>query len=257
MIHVFCSRWGDKYPVEYVNNLYFMVRRHLPMEFKFYVQCSTTRGLHPKIEQLPFLEDLPNSTPEKMWNSPDHVRGLPRLWDRPKMNYWKPGGWGIKGQKIAFDLDVIIQNDLTPLIELHQDKILFGRSWWHDMDLEKTPRWIKCHSAKINGGCFMWNDEQGKPLWNDAKKNAEKIYHIYTGGTDNWLSEKHINKFDYIPSSMYYSYNRGCEWPDDIKMHTFREDKIMCVFNCDVGNPLHQELHDAAKVHPWVSKFWH
>ena len=36
MIHVFSARWGTKYSVDYVNNLYNMVKRNLKADFKFY-----------------------------------------------------------------------------------------------------------------------------------------------------------------------------------------------------------------------------
>ena len=85
MIHVICSLWGKKYSVEYVNRLYSMVNRHLPTEFRFYCQTDITNGLNAKIEVLPFLEELPESTPEDMLNSEEFVNNLPRLWDRPKL----------------------------------------------------------------------------------------------------------------------------------------------------------------------------
>ena len=256
MIHVFCSRWGVKYPIEYVNNLNSMLQRNMRTKFKLYCQTDDTMGMHRNIEALPFLEDLPESTPKQMWDSADHRNGLPRLWDRPKLNYYKPGGWGIKGQKMSFDLDMIIQRDLTPLIEMHQDKILFGRSWWHNMNNEKKPFWKKCHAAKINGGFSMWNDKQSRPLWNDLKKNWKKIYYIYTGGSDNWITERHFDRLDLIPSKYYYSFNNGCEWPHDMKKWQERPEKIVCAFNCNVGDPLQYELHEAIEGFPWVRKYW-
>lgn len=258
MIHIHCVRWGDKYDISYVNRLYSMVKRNMTMDFKFYCQTDDTRGMNVEIEHLPFLEDLPNSTPQQMWDSGEYSRGLPRLWDRPKLNYWKPNGWGIKGTKMAFDLDLIIQNDLEPLVRMYEedDKILFGRSWWHNLDKEKKPWWFKNHAAKINGGFFMWNDKQGRPVWNDAKKNAKKLYYVFTGGTDNWLTERHIHRMNLIPAKYYHSFNNGCEWPHDMTRHIERPEKIICAFNCNVGDPLQFELHEAVNTVSWVRKYW-
>ena len=259
MIHVFCARWGTKYSIDYVNRLYNMVKRNLRADFKFYCQTDDTNGMDTNIVALPFLDELPNSTPEKMYSSQEFITGLPRLWDRPKLNYWKPNGWGIKGQKMFFDLDLVIQNSLLPIVKLHKDKPLIGRSWWHNMNDEKKPFWIKNYGARCNGGMMMWNDEQGKPLWNDLKKNAEKIYFICTGGSDNWITYRHYDKFDHIPPKYYYSFNRGCEWPHDTDMHKHRKNKIICVFNTDeYGRNKHfqLELHQAERNYEWVQKYW-
>ena len=86
MIHVICSKWGDKYSADYINKLYNMVKRHLPAEFKFYCQTEDTDGLDSNIEILPYGTELPESTPDAMLNSKDFLNDLPRLWDRPKLS---------------------------------------------------------------------------------------------------------------------------------------------------------------------------
>jgi hypothetical protein len=102
----------------------------------------------------------------------------------------------------------------------------------------------------------MWKDNQLENIWNDCLKNAEKIYHIYTGGTDNFISQRHLDLFDFVPSSMYYSFNRGCEWPNDLDKHIIRRDKIMCAFNTDPGDATNLELHDAIKIYDEVKQLW-
>ena len=76
MIHVLCTKWGDKYSADYVNTLYSMVRRHLPAEFKFYCQTEDTDGLNTKIEVLPYGTKLPESTPQAMVESTDYLLSL-------------------------------------------------------------------------------------------------------------------------------------------------------------------------------------
>ena len=63
MIHVNCVRWGTKYSIDYVNRLYNMVKRNLPADFTFYCQTDDTNGMDSNIVHLPFLTDLPHSTP--------------------------------------------------------------------------------------------------------------------------------------------------------------------------------------------------
>lgn len=248
MINVICSRWGNKYPIEYVNKLYSMVNRHINADFKFYCQTDDTKGMNSNIEQLPFLNDLPNSTPQDMLSSSDWMNNLPRLWDRPKLNYFVPDCWGIKGTKIALDLDIIIHNDMTPLLNLYKDKPIIGRSWWHDMEKEKTPAWRRAYAAKFNGSFYLWEDNDMDEIYADLKKNAEKIYFIFHGGSDNFLTNRHFNKFDVVPEKYYYSYNH-CGNKIDY-------NKIICTFNTNPNQYSRFEIHQWAKLKDEVKQLW-
>tara|TARA_B100000287_G_scaffold82539_1_gene75231 strand:- start:1656 stop:2429 length:774 start_codon:yes stop_codon:yes gene_type:complete len=252
-----CSYWGDKYPVEYVNRLYNMVERNYHAPFVFYCQTYKHHGLNPKIELIPFLEELPESTPDAMKESEHYKNNKPVLWDRPKLNYWCPDGWGIKGMKVALDLDVIIQNDLGPLIDLYKDKPITLRSWWHNRKEEKEPAWRKRYGAFNNGSLYMWEDNDAtKAIWDDLVENTPKLYHLFHGGSDNFISTRHLDKFDFVPSSMVYSFNRGCEWPDDLEPYLHRPEKILCTFNCDERYDTHYQLHEAYENHPWINDYW-
>ena len=258
MIHVLCSKWGDKYSADYVNILYNMVKRHLPAEFKFYCQTEDTDGLNTDIEILPFGKELPESTPEAMLNSHDFLNGLPRLWDRPKLNYFNPECWGLKGIKMAFDIDVIIHNDMTPLLDLLNDKPITGRSWWHNMDHEAKPEWKKRYGARNNGGIYIWEGNMFQPIWNDLLENWKKIYFCFHGGSDNFITTRHLDLFQFVPPSLYYSFNWGCEWPNDMARHKIRDDKIVCVFNTDPQKTdfTRFELHQSAEIFPKVKELW-
>lgn len=258
MIHVLCSKWGDKYRPEYVNTLYNMVSRYLPADFQFYCQTEDTHGLLSQIEVLPFGTELPESSPQDMFNSKDFLNGLPRLWDRPKLNYFNPECWGLKGTKIALDLDIIIHNDMKPLLNLFKDKPISGRSWWHNMDYEARPAWHKRYGARNNGSFYMWEGDMFEPIWNDLKENWRKIYFCFHGGSDNFISTRHLDLFDFVPPSMYYSFNWGCEWPNDMSMHKIRKDKIICIFNTDAQkrNATRLELHECVKLYSGVKELW-
>lgn len=248
MINVICSRWGNKYPIEYVNRLYNMVKRNLPTEFKFYCQTDDTKGMDTNIEQLPFLTDLPYSTPVDMKNSSDYLNGLPRLWDRPKLNYYKPNGWGLTGTKIALDLDIIIHNDMTPLLDLYNNKPIIGRSWWHDMDKEKLPDWKRRYGAKVNGSFYLWEDNDMESIWDDLLRHPEKIYFAFHGGSDNFITTRHMNKFDLVPPEYYYSFNHSGN-----RIH---HDKIICTFNTNANEYSRFEIHQWAKLNNEVRELW-
>lgn len=247
MIHVICSRWGNKYSIEYVNKLYSMVKRHLPADFRFYCQTDDTNGMDSAITQLPFLEDIPESTPQAMLDSEDWMNDKPRLWDRPKLNYFNPYCWGLEGIKLAFDLDVIVHNNLIPILDLY-DKPLTGRSWWHDMDKEKLPFWRRNYGARNNGSFYMWEGDDFAPIWKDLQKNWKKIYFIFHGGSDNFITTRHLDLFDFVPSEYYYSMNRSGT--------KIQDEKIICTFNTDANEFSPFEIHDWVQLDPKVAKLW-
>ena len=247
MIHVVCSKWGNKYPIEYVNNLLNMVKKYLPAEFTFYCQTDNTNGMLKSIEHIPFGNKLPHSEPQ-------YTRDT--LWDRPKLNYFNPDFIAKDDIKIALDLDLIIHNNMKPLLDLFSDKPITGRSWWHNMDWEAKPEWARRYGARNNGGFYMWQGDQTKPIWDDLLANWERIYFCFQGGSDNFITTRHLKLFDFIPPSLYYSFNRGCKWPADIAKHIIREDKIICVFNTDPGDPTNFDIHDAIKIYPEIEKLW-
>jgi len=256
MIHVICSRWGEKYNVEYVNKLYSMVKRYLNAEFKFYCQTDQTNGLDSNVNVLPFLNTLPESSPEKMFASNSYLHGLPRLWDRPKLNYFNPDCWGLDGVKIALDIDVIIHNDMKPILDSFKDKPLTARSWWHNMISEADPRWRREHGARNNGGFYMWEGEMFKPIWEDLLRNWKRIYFVFHGGSDNFITTRHLKLFDFLSWEHYYSFNRGVKFPDDLGIHKIRKEKIICAFNVDPGRKINFQLHEAIKLYPEVKELW-
>lgn len=244
MIHVVCSKWGDKYPIEYVNRLYQMVDKYLPAQFQFYCQTDDTHGMCPWIEQIPLCDEY----------EPQYTRDT--LWDRPKLKYFNPDFLEKDDIKIALDLDLIIHNSMKPLLDLFDDKPLTGRSWWHNMEWEAKPEWRKRYGARNNGGFYMWQGDQTKEIWDDLQQNKDRIFFCFQGGSDNFVTTRHLHLFDFLPASMYYSFNRGCEWPHDVERHVIRNKKIICVFNTDPGDPSNFDIHDAIKIYPHIEKLW-
>lgn len=94
--NVICIKWGDRYPANYVNRLYNMVRRNTTLDFRFYCFTDDAAGLDKNI----IIKDLPvmNVSPEDN-----------------KFAYRKEAGLcddnlgGLNGQRVLyFDLDVVI-----------------------------------------------------------------------------------------------------------------------------------------------------
>src|SRR5262252_1733838 len=91
--NVVCLKWGLKYPSDYVNRLYSMVKRTLTLEHRFVCVTEDPAGLASGIEVKPIEE------PE-----------LTGWWH--KVTLFKPKFYDLDGQTLFLDLDVVILGHL-------------------------------------------------------------------------------------------------------------------------------------------------
>jgi hypothetical protein len=97
-MNIICMKWGEKFPVEYVNRLYAMVARTIDAKFKFVCFTDNSEGIRPEVEiqELPKLE-LPSGSPERGWR---------------KLTVFKKDFGGLSGPTLFLDLDVVIVGKL-------------------------------------------------------------------------------------------------------------------------------------------------
>lgn len=100
---VICMKWGTKYGPEYVNRLYAMVNRHLRGAYRFVCFTDNTIGVRPEVECFPLPElALQASRLDGGWR---------------KLNSYQADLYGLQGQALFLDLDVVIVDDITPFFE--------------------------------------------------------------------------------------------------------------------------------------------
>ena len=79
------------------------------------------------------------------------------------------------GRFIFFDLDVIIQRDLTPIITYNLERPTKMKSWWQDPRPMTTRQFKLAHGAYTNGSCQVWSDDQCECIWNDVLENQKRF----------------------------------------------------------------------------------
>lgn len=98
--NVICIKWGTRYPAEYVNRLYNMVKNNTTVGFNFYCFTDDTTGLNKDIivKDMPVMKVAPEDN---------------------KYAYRKEAGLcdddlgGLNGQRVLyFDLDVVIVDNI-------------------------------------------------------------------------------------------------------------------------------------------------
>jgi hypothetical protein len=194
MINFICTFWGDKYSKQYVENLYSSVSKHYIGKFKFY--CQTDQQLDiPGVIEVPFTHFKPINTG--------------RFPDKPKMNLWEPGIWGITGRKVYFDLDVVILGNINRLIDMYNGKPIINRSWWQDaLGINQIESNYLAHRGITNGSLYIWEDsDYTRQLWEHISKYHKYIFYACINGSDGYFSSCHLDKFDFVPREMSFSYH--------------------------------------------------
>lgn len=93
-----CMKWGTRYPAEYANRLWSMVKRNTRRPTRLVCYTDDTSGVDPEITALPLP---PISLPER-------VRWKP--WR--KISLWAPTLPGLEGDVLFLDLDLVITGSL-------------------------------------------------------------------------------------------------------------------------------------------------
>ncbi len=112
---VVCMRWGDRFPVDYVNRLYRGVMRNVARPTRFIAFTDDPTGLDSGIE------------PRKI---PDIRLPATGLGGSPwrKLALWSPD-IGIAGDFLFLDLDVVVVGGLDVFFDFEPGKLAIIRDW--------------------------------------------------------------------------------------------------------------------------------
>ncbi|MFB9211948.1 glycosyltransferase [Echinicola jeungdonensis] len=97
-------KWGELYGPEYVNRLYEMVKNNLRFPFQLICFTDNKEGIRKEVVCFPIPEvNIPDGLPERMWR---------------KLTVFKKDLYGLKGEALFLDLDVVIVDNMDPFFQL-------------------------------------------------------------------------------------------------------------------------------------------
>ena len=167
-MNIYTVKWGDKYNHQHVNNVYEACKEfYAPPDghFDFFCLTENPKGLDKNITPLA----LPGGNKlVKWWN---------------KMYLFDSNIVTQKGEKMFFDIDTIIQRDITPIANYDpEDSLCFVKTYWHDLETQfKNTRHIPHKYTDLNSSVLRWNDnlntEEITEYFNKYKQKI-KIFEI-------------------------------------------------------------------------------
>jgi hypothetical protein len=221
--NVVCIKWGTKYPAEFVNKLYGMVKRNLSYEFRLVCFTDDTRGIRPEVE----TQSLPEPDLQGWWH---------KLW------LFSPE-FPLRGPTLFLDLDVVLVNSIDPFFQLQGDFCII-----HE--------WLLQHrkQGSYNSSVMRWEPGKYDHIWTRFKNNPSHITRRFAGD-QNWISEC-VGDAAIWPEGYTYSWKWHCS-PRNAKKAHLPEDAKILVFH---GRPNPDEAIAGSfknyPAAPWLADYW-
>lgn len=236
MITVSCYLWFDPkgkcnhvhvYTPEDVHLLKRMVDRHLRMPHEFV--CIT--------DQPEAFDDTDVRAVELDWSK--HVPGT-RF---NKLMCYHPDAEKLIGKRILqMDMDCVIVDDLTPLVDRNEDLVL----WRNPNFVPQKPRRTKYNSSMtlVTAGCRsdIWNDF-------DPEVHPKPLRKIYSGTDQAWVATRvSSNEAHWTREDGVYGIRRSSDVVPGVGENLPGNARI--VFFSGQRSPVQPELQDA---YPWIN----
>ena len=217
-MNVICVKQGTKYSSEYVNKLYSMVSRNMPIDFDFYCYTDDPSGIDPNVNIVPIQTES-----EKWWAKLDTLNIF------------------TSGDNILFDLDIIILNPLERLCAVKTRTLSILYAQWKEGYMQPTERFPTLYNSSI----MKWSGDQGKVVYDYFQQHREMILFKYSG-IDRYMFNEPVH-VDLLPTSIAYSYWKGVRFMKDTTPEKLRADYEVCIMNYD------PKPHE---VSGWIHEYW-
>jgi|TARA_B110000196_G_C20971591_1_gene578974 hypothetical protein len=159
-LNVICVYWGDKFSPDYVQKLYYMVKRNLTIPHRFIVLTDHVKL--PKLVNCPgaTFESLPENNLQGWWN---------------KLLMFHPYFAPMVGTYLYFDLDVVILDNIDKFVQ-DGDK--------HDF---RICRDFGQPTNMYNSSIMRWHTKSNATIWEGYK--ADKTRFDRLQGDQNVITE--------------------------------------------------------------------
>ena len=168
-VNFVCLKWGKKYSASYVNKLYRMVKRNFHSPFHFYCLTEDESGLDAGVRHL----QLERSDLQGFWY---------------KLALFQRDFYGIRGDLIYLDLDVVIVGDIDFLSD-YPGRFVIARNW------SRNPMWnSSVMRFRIGEYAFVWERflENKTAILERCNGDQEWIYECVPNAA-TWPAERVVS----------------------------------------------------------------
>jgi hypothetical protein len=212
-----CVKWGDKFSHEHVNRLYHMCSKNIQDDFTFVCYTENPEKIHKDIVIQPL--DLSHDLETWWWKLV--------LFENPTDDI-----------NLFFDLDVVIQNDITHLKKyVEKNKLMLIKAYWKPWLENPEPTIKRQFDMNLNSSVLLWTGDLTH-IWKQFIADPE-FYMMKYKGIDSHLCFDHSEALHFFPRGEIYSRAYGIDetdyWytpgsPGPEKMFYSKSHNI-CIFN--------------------------
>ena len=180
-------KWGDRYNANYVNNLYSSIQKHTKNKTRLICFTDDKKNIINDVicKPLPDIK-IPKPLSLTPWR---------------KLSIWKYPLYGLDGDILFLDLDLVITNNLDKFFSYKKGTFCVIENW------TQTGKGIG------NTSCFRFPVKKHKYIFDEFEKNSNYIwkkYHI-----EQVYISKVINEQNFWPKSWCQSFKHNLlpKWP--------------------------------------------
>lgn len=237
---VLCMKWGTKYPAEFVNRLYRMVKRHLSLPFTMVCLTDDPTGIDENVRCYPIPSlDLPDGLPERGWK---------------KLTTFSAPLYDLEGTALFLDLDIVILRNIDHFFTHEKD----SKALWIIKDFK--------HQHRITGNSSVYRFTLGAfpDLLPHFRANFAEIRTQFRN-EQAYLSDfvHQQSALRYWPKGWCLSYKYHALYPPvlDYFLPPRKPDCDILIFHGEV-NPDQAIIGGGGKWYrhvkpaPWLSDYW-
>ncbi len=234
-------KWGKRYPADFANRLYSMVRRNLTGDLRFVCFTDDRDGLRPEVEYQP----LPPI------NLPERYSLLP--WR--KISLWQDELGGLEGEVLFLDVDLIITGSLDPFFEFSPGRFCIAENW------------TQMGMGIGNTSVYKWVVGQHTEIFEKYQRDSASI-HAQFRASQQYVSAMTPEKI-YWPEQWCVSFKHSLlprfpmNWLQTPRLP--KETKIVAFTGRPDPDeardgkwkaPFHKKIYKHVRPTPWISEHW-
>jgi hypothetical protein len=240
---IVCMKWGTRYPADYANRLWSMIKRNTKRPTQLVCYTDDVTGLDSEIVAYP----LPNIT------LPDRVTWTP--WR--KISLWAPSLEGLSGNVLFLDLDLVITGSLDEFFDFEPNSTFCVIENWTQMGsgIGNT----SVYRFKVGAHPYLLHDLEQRPEEILAKYRNEQTY------LSPLITEKTFWPAQWCVS---FKHNLMPRWPVNfVKVPPLPSDVKLVAFTGKPDpddardgkwpvNAAWKKLYKHVRPTPWIGEHW-
>lgn len=170
-VNVVCLKFGNKYGPEYVNRLFYAVRRHTNVPFNFHCFTERPKGIHDDV----VIHTLPHKHIDGWWHK----------------LYMFEADEQVGGKIFYLDLDTLVTGNLDAILkkieELDSGHLITLHDFFRIMRPTNKDRFGLGKDA-VGSGVLGWEAGKHKKIWTSFAKDPKRaIQSLHPHGDQKWI----------------------------------------------------------------------